>query len=130
MYVNIFMSVLIYVNIFMSVLIFLSSLVDCHADDSLHSYREKNYEIEGENLERKYKDWQRKLHPDLVHTKSQVHRIALYTYIPNLHFDFSFGAPLPPKFDIVFLWLFAVSARKKGSMLLNNLLASLMLIAH
>lgn len=35
---------------------------------------EKNYEIEGENLERKYKDWQRKLHPDLVHTKSQKER--------------------------------------------------------
>ncbi|KAL3347321.1 hypothetical protein AABB24_021146 [Solanum stoloniferum] len=35
---------------------------------------EKKYEIEGENLERKYKDWQRKLHPDLVHTKSQKER--------------------------------------------------------
>ncbi|XP_009626385.1 iron-sulfur cluster co-chaperone protein HscB homolog isoform X2 [Nicotiana tabacum] len=32
---------------------------------------EKKYGIEGENLERKYKDWQRKLHPDLVHTKSE-----------------------------------------------------------
>ncbi|KAK4380666.1 hypothetical protein RND71_002528 [Anisodus tanguticus] len=35
---------------------------------------EKKYDIEGENLERKYKDWQRKLHPDLVHTKSQKER--------------------------------------------------------
>ncbi|XP_060196600.1 iron-sulfur cluster co-chaperone protein HscB homolog [Lycium barbarum] len=35
---------------------------------------EKKYGIEGENLERKYKDWQRKLHPDLVHTKSQKER--------------------------------------------------------
>nr|XP_009759511.1 PREDICTED: iron-sulfur cluster co-chaperone protein HscB, mitochondrial isoform X1 [Nicotiana sylvestris] len=35
---------------------------------------EKKYGIEGENLERKYKDWQRKLHPDLVHTKSEKER--------------------------------------------------------
>ncbi|KAM3324569.1 iron-sulfur cluster co-chaperone protein HscB isoform X1 [Capsicum chacoense] len=35
---------------------------------------EKKYGIEGENLERTYKDWQRKLHPDLVHTKSQKER--------------------------------------------------------
>lgn len=35
-------------------------------------YREKKYDIEGESLDGKYKDWQKKLHPDLVHTKSQV----------------------------------------------------------
>lgn len=34
--------------------------------------REKKYKIEDENLERKYKDWQKKLHPDLVHSKSEV----------------------------------------------------------
>ena len=34
--------------------------------------REKKYDIEDENLERKYKDWQKKLHPDLVHSKSEV----------------------------------------------------------
>ena len=34
--------------------------------------RERKYDIEGENLEGKYKDWQKKLHPDLVHSKSQV----------------------------------------------------------
>lgn len=34
--------------------------------------REKKYEIDGSNLEGKYKDWQKKLHPDLVHTKSEV----------------------------------------------------------
>lgn len=34
--------------------------------------REKKYDIEGENLEGKYKEWQKKLHPDLVHSKSQV----------------------------------------------------------
>ncbi|KAK3219201.1 hypothetical protein Dsin_013171 [Dipteronia sinensis] len=35
---------------------------------------DKNYEIEDENLERKYKDWQKKLHPDPVHSKSQTER--------------------------------------------------------
>ncbi|RZB86309.1 Iron-sulfur cluster co-chaperone protein HscB, mitochondrial isoform M [Glycine soja] len=36
--------------------------------------RERKYDIEGENLEGKYKDWQKKLHPDLVHSKSQKER--------------------------------------------------------
>lgn len=27
---------------------------------------------EVDNLEGKYKDWQKKLHPDLVHSKSEV----------------------------------------------------------
>lgn len=35
---------------------------------------EKKYDIEGESLDGKYKDWQKKLHPDLVHTKSQKER--------------------------------------------------------
>ncbi|KAG5052401.1 hypothetical protein AAZX31_02G180400 [Glycine max] len=35
---------------------------------------ERKYDIEGENLEGKYKDWQKKLHPDLVHSKSQKER--------------------------------------------------------
>uniref|UniRef100_A0A2P2JUB4 J domain-containing protein n=1 Tax=Rhizophora mucronata TaxID=61149 RepID=A0A2P2JUB4_RHIMU len=35
---------------------------------------EKKYEIEGVNLEGKYKDWQKKLHPDLVHSKSEKER--------------------------------------------------------
>ena len=34
--------------------------------------REKKFDIDDENLERKYKDWQKKLHPDLVHSKSKV----------------------------------------------------------
>ncbi|WCJ43866.1 DNAJ heat shock N-terminal domain-containing protein [Euphorbia peplus] len=34
---------------------------------------EKNYEIK-ENLDGKYKDWQKKLHPDLVHSKSEKER--------------------------------------------------------
>ncbi|KAK2996604.1 hypothetical protein RJ639_025864 [Escallonia herrerae] len=34
----------------------------------------KKYEIGDENLEGKYKDWQKKLHPDLVHSKSQKER--------------------------------------------------------
>ncbi|KAF7851965.1 hypothetical protein BT93_L1666 [Corymbia citriodora subsp. variegata] len=32
---------------------------------------EKKYEIDVSNLEGKYKDWQKKLHPDLVHSKSE-----------------------------------------------------------
>ncbi|XP_065871311.1 iron-sulfur cluster co-chaperone protein HscB homolog isoform X2 [Euphorbia lathyris] len=34
---------------------------------------EKNYEIK-ENLDGKYKDWQKKLHPDIVHSKSEKER--------------------------------------------------------
>ncbi|KAK6944140.1 Co-chaperone HscB, C-terminal oligomerization domain [Dillenia turbinata] len=34
---------------------------------------ERKYEIE-ENLEGKYKNWQKKVHPDLVHTKSEKER--------------------------------------------------------
>ncbi|CAM8994352.1 unnamed protein product [Rhodiola kirilowii] len=33
--------------------------------------RDKTYDIEVGSLEGKYKDWQKKLHPDLVHSKSQ-----------------------------------------------------------
>ncbi|RWW27698.1 hypothetical protein GW17_00007858 [Ensete ventricosum] len=33
---------------------------------------ERTYEIKDGNLEGKYKDWQKKLHPDLVHSKSEV----------------------------------------------------------
>ncbi|XP_020255942.1 iron-sulfur cluster co-chaperone protein HscB, mitochondrial [Asparagus officinalis] len=32
---------------------------------------ERVYDIKDDNLEGKYKDWQKKLHPDLVHTKSE-----------------------------------------------------------
>ncbi|XP_071908548.1 iron-sulfur cluster co-chaperone protein HscB homolog [Coffea arabica] len=35
---------------------------------------EKKYDVKVENLEGKYKDWQKKLHPDLVHTKSKKER--------------------------------------------------------
>ncbi|KAK7355032.1 hypothetical protein VNO80_14277 [Phaseolus coccineus] len=35
---------------------------------------ERKYDQEGENLEVKYKEWQKKLHPDLVHSKSQKER--------------------------------------------------------
>ncbi|XP_022766927.1 iron-sulfur cluster co-chaperone protein HscB, mitochondrial [Durio zibethinus] len=35
---------------------------------------EKGYEIEVDGLEGKYKDWQKKLHPDLVHSKSEKER--------------------------------------------------------
>ncbi|CAA7394712.1 unnamed protein product [Spirodela intermedia] len=35
---------------------------------------EKEYELRGDDLEGKYKNWQKKLHPDLVHTKSERER--------------------------------------------------------
>ncbi|CAK7342111.1 unnamed protein product [Dovyalis caffra] len=35
---------------------------------------EKKYGIEDNNLDGKYKDWQKKLHPDLVHSKSEKER--------------------------------------------------------
>ncbi|CAJ1967307.1 unnamed protein product [Sphenostylis stenocarpa] len=35
---------------------------------------ERKYDQEGENLEGKYKEWQKKLHPDLVHSKSKKER--------------------------------------------------------
>lgn len=34
----------------------------------------RSYVIEDQNLELKYKNWQKKLHPDLVHTKTQKER--------------------------------------------------------
>ncbi|KAL6521222.1 hypothetical protein OROGR_017791 [Orobanche gracilis] len=37
-------------------------------------YRGREYSLEVEELEKKYKDWQKKLHPDLVHSKSQRER--------------------------------------------------------
>ncbi|KAJ1378565.1 HscB, C-terminal domain superfamily [Sesbania bispinosa] len=47
-------------------------------DDSVDYFEifgtERKYDIEGSNLERKYKEWQKKLHPDLVHSKSQKER--------------------------------------------------------
>ncbi|XP_058084674.1 iron-sulfur cluster co-chaperone protein HscB homolog [Magnolia sinica] len=35
---------------------------------------EKRYDVPGENLDSKYKNWQKKLHPDLVHSKSEEER--------------------------------------------------------
>ncbi|XP_059668633.1 iron-sulfur cluster co-chaperone protein HscB homolog isoform X2 [Cornus florida] len=35
---------------------------------------EKKYYIDDRNLEGRYKDWQKKLHPDLVHSKSEKER--------------------------------------------------------
>ncbi|KAF0913747.1 hypothetical protein E2562_024621 [Oryza meyeriana var. granulata] len=35
---------------------------------------EREYNIKDNNLEGKYKDWQKKLHPDLVHSKSEKER--------------------------------------------------------
>ncbi|KAJ9554853.1 hypothetical protein OSB04_009467 [Centaurea solstitialis] len=36
--------------------------------------RDRKFDIEDGSLEGKYKDWQKKLHPDLVHTKSEEER--------------------------------------------------------
>ncbi|CAL9129744.1 unnamed protein product [Musa textilis] len=36
---------------------------------------ERKYEIKDGNLEVKYKDWQKKLHPDLVHSKSEKEKM-------------------------------------------------------
>uniref|UniRef100_A0A453RCA0 J domain-containing protein n=1 Tax=Aegilops tauschii subsp. strangulata TaxID=200361 RepID=A0A453RCA0_AEGTS len=33
---------------------------------------DRGYDVKDTNLEGKYKDWQKKLHPDLVHSKSEV----------------------------------------------------------
>ncbi|KAL0374742.1 UNVERIFIED_CONTAM: Iron-sulfur cluster co-chaperone protein HscB [Sesamum radiatum] len=38
----------------------------------------RTYKIEVEELEKKYKDWQKKLHPDLVHSKSQLQEKLQY----------------------------------------------------
>ncbi|VVB13446.1 unnamed protein product [Arabis nemorensis] len=47
-------------------------------DDSVDYFQifglEKKYEIDDGILEGKYKDWQKKLHPDLVHNKSKKER--------------------------------------------------------
>ncbi|KAK1404641.1 Iron-sulfur cluster co-chaperone protein HscB, mitochondrial [Heracleum sosnowskyi] len=46
-----------------------------HSIDYFHIFSlEKKFDIDDENLERKYKDWQKKLHPDLVHSKSKEER--------------------------------------------------------
>jgi molecular chaperone HscB len=38
----------------------------------LSFFRERGYDITENSLEGKYKEWQKKLHPDLAHTKSEV----------------------------------------------------------
>ncbi|KAL8132149.1 hypothetical protein AgCh_007877 [Apium graveolens] len=46
-----------------------------HSIDYFHIFSlEKKFDVDDENLERKYKDWQKKLHPDLVHSKSKEER--------------------------------------------------------
>ncbi|KAG7961559.1 hypothetical protein I3843_09G023200 [Carya illinoinensis] len=46
-----------------------------HSVDYFHIFGlEKKYDIEVQNLEGKYKDWQKKLHPDIVHSKSERER--------------------------------------------------------
>jgi DnaJ-domain-containing protein 1 len=39
-------------------------------------FRKREYNIKDNNLEGRYKEWQKKLHPDLVHSKSEVFYLA------------------------------------------------------
>ncbi|KAJ8752346.1 hypothetical protein K2173_003982 [Erythroxylum novogranatense] len=48
--------------------------LDCKVLFFVNRLKEKDYELGDVNLEGKYKDWQKKLHPDLVHSKSQQER--------------------------------------------------------
>lgn len=52
--------------------------------------REKKFDIDDENLERKYKDWQKKLHPDLVHSKSKVQSLRLLHFFYILYLVYVF----------------------------------------
>jgi molecular chaperone HscB len=45
-------------------------------------FRKIEYNIKDNNLEGKYKDWQKKLHPDLVHSKSEVSVHLAFIEIP------------------------------------------------
>jgi hypothetical protein len=45
-------------------------------------FRKREYNIKDNNLEGKYKDWQKKLHPDLVHSKSEVSVHLAFIEIP------------------------------------------------
>ncbi|KAK1387456.1 iron-sulfur cluster co-chaperone protein HscB-like [Heracleum sosnowskyi] len=46
-----------------------------HSIDYFHIFSlKKKFDIDDINLERKYKDWQKKLHPDFVHSKSKEER--------------------------------------------------------
>lgn len=51
--------------------------------------RGKKYEIGNEKLEGKYKDWQKRIHPDLVHSKSEVW-FNLFKFLESRWFIVSF----------------------------------------
>ena len=64
--------------------------------------REKKYELDAGSLEGKYKDWQKKLHPDLVHNKSQVSSVYhSYAYHYFLLFMFLLQLSLSFEYEIV-----------------------------
>jgi len=52
-------------------------------------FRKREYNIKDNNLEGKYKDWQKKLHPDLVHSKSEVSVHLAFIEIPIFNVNLS-----------------------------------------
>jgi molecular chaperone HscB len=52
-------------------------------------FRKREYNIKDNNLEGKYKDWQKKLHPDLVHSKSEVSVHLAFIEMPIFNVNLS-----------------------------------------
>lgn len=49
-------------------------------------FRKREYNIKDNNLEGRYKEWQKKLHPDLVHSKSEVSTWpGIHIWIMHIH---------------------------------------------
>lgn len=101
-------------------MISLNILIDWFRNSNLLAFsfpllnREKKYDIEDNNLESKYKEWQKKLHPDLVHSKSEVCPMDLLSLSGDERNMFLKEHNLC---KMVFLFVF----RKKETLLLNNL---------
>jgi hypothetical protein len=73
-------------------------------------FRKREYNITDNNLEGKYKDWQKKLHPDLVHSKSEVS--VHLTFIELSIFNVSISKSLLNGLYLLF--------RKRGAMLRSS----------
>lgn len=63
--------------------------------------RGRKCSIEVGELEKKYKDWQKKLHPDLVHSKTQV-TLGLCCFV---FFYIKYHSPLKIKYLVNLLFL-------------------------
>jgi len=83
-------------------------------------FRKREYNIKDNNLEGKYKDWQKKLHPDLVHSKSEVSVHLAFIEIPIFNVNLS-------KLLLNGLYLLF---RKRGAMLRSSQHLWLMRTAH